>query len=111
MALSLASATARIARQLSEVEQATDQAILKSAELMASLVRARAETGVVVHTGQWALIRLVKAQQALVEGSNNIFRVHDEMSGIGREMGVFDEREATTPPSGLGGIETSAEAA
>ena len=95
MALTLAPATARIARQLRDAEQATDQAILKSAELMASLVRARTESGVVVHTGQRALIRLVRAQQSLVEGSSDIFRVHDEMAGIGRELGLFDEPNST----------------
>ena len=110
MSLNQASATARIARQLRDAEQATDQAIIKSAELMATLVRARAESGVIVHTGQKALIRLVRAQQALVDGSSDIFRVHDEMAGIGRELGIFDEPNST-PSSGLAAADTSRRAA
>lgn len=100
MSLDLNTATARIARQLRDAEQATDQAIIKSAELMATLVKARADSGVVVHTGQRALIRLVRAQQALVDGSSGIFRVHDEMAGIGKTLGIFDEPNST-PPSKL----------
>ncbi len=95
MALDLNAATARIGRQLREAELATDQALLKSAELLATLVKARGEAGVVPHTGQKALIRLVRAQQSLVEGSNDIFRVHDEMSGIGMELGFLDENGST----------------
>lgn len=110
MALTLAPAMARISRQLRDAEHATDQAILKSVELMASLVRARAESGVVVHTGQRALIRLVKAQQSLVEGSSDIFRVHDEMAGIGREFGLFDE-DNSTPKFALQANETISDAA
>lgn len=100
MALDMHSATARISRQLRETEQAADTAMLKSAELMATLIRARVESEVVVHTGQSALIRLVKAQQLFVDGSSQVFRVHDEMSKIGQEMGLFDEPNST-PPSGL----------
>lgn len=100
MALTLDSATARIARQLGEAEAAADQAILMAAELMATLVRTRADASVVPHTGQKALIRLAHAQQLFVDGSSDLFRVHDEMSKIGREQSLLDE-EGSTPRVGF----------
>lgn len=103
MSLDRATATVRIARQLKDAEAKIDEALLASSELMATLIRARASAEVVPHTGQTALIRLADAQRSIIEGSNNIFRVHDVMSSIGREMGVLDE-EGSTPSSGLLGL-------
>lgn len=110
MSLTLASATARIARQLKDAESRTDEALIAMSELMSSLVRARASTDVVPHTGQTALIRLAQAQRSIIEGSNDLFRVHDVMANIGREMGVLDE-PGTTPPSGLLGSEDASRVA
>jgi hypothetical protein len=96
MALDRNAATARIARQLRTAEKATDNALLAAAELMASLLQARVDDdSLVVHTGQKAIMRLVRAQQSLVDGGSDIFRVHDEMSHIGRELGIFDESNST----------------
>ncbi len=81
-------------------EAKTDAALLAAASLMQELVEARAATDVVPHTGQEALLRLARAQLSLIEGSTNIFRVHDSMSQIGRELGIFDEDDAT-PKLGL----------
>ncbi|MCP5386634.1 MAG: hypothetical protein H6916_07425 [Novosphingobium sp.] len=108
MSLDRTAATARIARQLKDAEQRIDDALLASSELMATLLRARASTSVVPHTGQAALIRLAEAQRSIINGANDMFRVHDVMASIGREMGVFDE-EGSTPPSGL--LQTSDEKA
>ncbi len=97
MTLTPSVAFARISRQLHETEKKTDAALLATAELMSSLVQARAVADVTPHTGQQALIRLVRAQQSIIEGSNDIFRVHDVMAGIGKEMGLFDESTPTDP--------------
>ena len=67
-------------------------------ELMVSMLRARANPEVTVHTGQRALVRLMAAQQAILEGSNNIFRCHDEMATIARELAILDE-PGLTPKS------------
>lgn len=93
------SATARIARQLKEAEGKVEEALLASSELLSTLIRARA-TADAPHTGQSALIRLVQAQRSILDGSSDLFRVHDVMSSIGREMGVLDEPNST-PASGL----------
>jgi hypothetical protein len=93
------SATARIARQLKEAEVKVEEALLASSELFSTLIRARANADS-PHVGQSALIRLVQAQRSILDGSSDLFRVHDVMSSIGREMGVLDEPNST-PPSGL----------
>ena len=101
MSLTPSSAFARISRQLRDAELKTDAALLAAADLMSSLVQARALADVAPHKGQQALIRLVRAQQSIIEGSNDIFRVHDVMSGIGQEMGLFDESTPTDPFKGI----------
>jgi hypothetical protein len=110
VALTLNSATARIGRQLGDAERAADQAILKASELMATLVQTRSVADVAPHTGQKALIRLARAQQLFVDASSDIFRVHDEMSQIGREQSLLDE-EGSTPRFGLLDSETSRQSA
>lgn len=95
MSLDRFAATARISRQLKDAEQKADEVLLATAELMSTLVRARATADVVPHTGQTALIRLVQAQKALIEGSSDLFRVHNEMSTIGQELGLLDEKDST----------------
>jgi hypothetical protein len=100
MSMPLPAATARIARQLRDAETKADAALLAATELMATLIQARSNPAVAVHTGQRALHRLVRAQQSIIEGSSDIFRVHDEMSTIGREMCLLDE-DGSTPKSGL----------
>lgn len=100
MSIPLPAATARIARQLRDAETKTDAALLATTELMATLIQARSNPAVAVHTGQRALYRLVHAQRSIIEGSSDIFRVHDELSTIGREMCLLDE-SGSTPPSGL----------
>jgi hypothetical protein len=110
MSLNRIAATARIARQLKEAEQKADHALLALAELMVTLVQARGEADIAPHTGQTALVRLVHAQRSIIEGSSDLFRVHDGMAKLGRELGVLDERKST-PPSGLGEGAGSAQAA
>ena len=100
MSLDSSLATARIARQLKQAECKTDEALLALSELMSTLVRARSSTDVVPHTGQGALIRLAQAQRSIIDGGSDLFRVHDAMSSIGRELGVLDEPNST-PKFGL----------
>ncbi len=100
-------ASVRIARELKNAEAKADEAILAAASLMRTLVEARAASDVVGHTGQEALIRLARAQTALIDGSTDIFRVHDHMSKIGREMGIMDEEGSTPVLGSIGGISDS----
>lgn len=95
MTLTTTAATARIRRQLADAEAKVDQAMVATSELMASLISARAAADVPPHTGQAALLKLAGAQRSLLEGSSNIFRVHDAVSAIGVEYGILDEAGST----------------
>ncbi|MFM2273527.1 MAG: hypothetical protein RL702_2592 [Pseudomonadota bacterium] len=95
MSLDRSAATARIARQLKHAEAQADDALIALSELMTTLLRARASTGVAPHSGQVAIMRIVEAQRSFVGGSNDLFRAHDVMSSIGRELGVLDHPDST----------------
>ena len=110
MHMSNSIAAARIARELKNAEAKADAAILAASSLMQTLVEARSATGVVPHTGQEALLRLARAQVSLIDGSTDIFRVHDHMSKIGREMGIMDEEGSTPVLGSVGSFSESAAA-
>ncbi len=100
MTIPLNAAAPRIANQLRSTEAHADAALATVSELLATIIQARANPEISVHAGQKAIIRLTKAQQALVEATTEVFRAHDEISQIGREMGLFDE-PGLTKGSGL----------
>lgn len=85
----------RIARELRDTEAKLDDALFASAKLMQTMITARRNPDVEVHTGQAALIRLSRAQQSIVAGTSDMFRVHDEMLRVNREMGIMDEDDVT----------------
>jgi hypothetical protein len=84
----------RIARALGEAESLMDQTLISLANLQAELLEARKHPDVCIHTGQKAIIRLASANQSLVSGQNDLFRVHDVMSSVSREMGIAGEQTA-----------------
>jgi len=75
----------RIARDLHQAEAALDEALMRQAKLMATMVGARRETGVAPFVGQEALMRLVKSQQAMVDAGGELARVHGRLSSIAVE--------------------------
>lgn len=97
MSMTIAAATARIARQLPEAELSLDSALLASARLMESMLLARQADGVETFTGQTALMRLAKAQRTLIESQNDMIRVHHELRGIGSEVKAITDDEGTCP--------------
>ena len=74
----------RITRDLHDAEAALDEALIRQANLLATMVRARRETPVGPFTGQDALLRLAASQKELLD--------------VGREMGsgLVDD----CPPTG-----------
>ena len=90
-----------IRQSLRATETAGDELLFASFELGKRMLTARRNPGVVPHTGQTAIIRLLDAQRAIVEATNDIFRIHDELGAIGIATGVMDE-PGTTPTSALG---------
>lgn len=91
-------ATARIADNLALLEASLDQAMAAAASLTQAMIDARRDSGVPVHTGQIALIRLQRAQAQLVAASSDTFRVHDELARIAKTLMVMDD---PTKASGL----------
>jgi hypothetical protein len=98
MSLTLPVVVARLRREVSNAESAFDAALLSSAAVQQTIIAARAELDVPVHTGQQALLRLQRAQAQLLAAQNDLFRAHDELARIGETM---TGEEEYTPPSGL----------
>lgn len=87
--------TLSIREKLRETEAVCDEALLASSDLMKTIVRARQNPDVVAHDGQAALLSLVRAQKRILEGSTDVFRVHNELSKLGITYGTMDESETT----------------
>lgn len=87
----------RITRDLHEAEAALDEALIRQANLLATMVRARRETAVGPFTGQEALLRLAASQKAILDASGEMARVHGKLLDLGREMGsgVADDCPST----------------
>jgi hypothetical protein len=75
----------RIARDLHQAEAALDEALVKQAHLLQTMVSARRDTGVAPFLGQDALMRLVKSQQAMLDAGGELARVHGRLSTIAVE--------------------------
>ncbi len=91
----------RITRDLHEAEAAIDEALIRQANLLATMVRARRQSDVGAFTGQEALLRLAASQKAMLDASNEIARVHGKLLDVGREVGsgMVDD----CPPTGTAG--------
>lgn len=75
----------RITRDLQEAEAALDEALIRQANLLTTMVSARRETGVGPFVGQEALMRLVKSQQSMIDAGGELARVHGRLRQIGIE--------------------------
>jgi hypothetical protein len=91
MSMTVPVAQMRIARDISAAEQALDEALIRHSSLFTTMVSARRETGSGPFTGHEALLRLAKAQQALLEAGGNLARVHGSLLDVQREMGIADD--------------------
>src|SRR5688500_2740023 len=91
MSMTVPVAQMRIARDISAAERALDEALIKHSSLFTTMVSARRETGSSPFTGHEALLRLAKAQQALLEAGGNLARVHGSLLDVQREMGIADD--------------------
>jgi len=94
-------AQVRITRDLHNAEKALDEALLRQAQLLSTMVHARRETGVAPYTGQDALMRLVRSQATLLNAGGELARVHGRLTDIGVETGTFGTDPKPTPAFGL----------
>lgn len=86
-------AAARLSRDVPRAEASIDEALISVAQLMTTMVQARRDTGVAASTGQSAILRLAKAQLAMVGASNDVLRVHSELVRAGNATGMLDLHE------------------
>lgn len=91
----------RITRDLHEAEAALDEALIRQANLLATMVRARREASVGPFTGQEALLRLAASQKAMLDASGELARVHGKLADVGRELGSGYADDC--PPAGSAG--------
>jgi hypothetical protein len=82
---------ARITRELPAAERSVDEAIAALSDLMSTLARARAASDVAPSTGQETLMRLAKAQSAIIGVSSDVLRVHGDLLTIAQETMSWTE--------------------
>ncbi len=104
MPLTVHTTAARLRREIPAAEAALDEAMLRTTDVIRTIVAARRETGVPAHVGQAALLRLHKVQASLLDAGSNIFRAHDHAVDAARVYCGFDE--PTCPPSAELELET-----
>jgi len=97
MSYEIKKAKDQIGQDMPNTEYSIDQALVSVSNLMSTLVSARLSTGVPASTGQAAILRLAKAQMALVDASSDVLRVHGELKKIGKEYAWGDTHEDCPP--------------
>ena len=95
--LTIPTAAMRLRRDLTAAEKAADELLRCLASVQATMVTARIDTGVPVNTGQDAIIRLQRSMGQAVGAQSDLFRVHECLAAVGREMMIGDEPYC--PPS------------
>jgi hypothetical protein len=81
-------AAEKVAEKLFEAENAVDQAIIRAAELTASIPTARTEAGLSAVVGQNALDEVVKTLPALVAGRKALIETHNQLDRTKTEIGL-----------------------
>lgn len=106
MTLTVHTAAARLRREIPAAEAAVDEALLRTTEVIRTIISARREAGIPAHTGQDALLRLNKVQSSLLDAGSNFFRVHSQ--AVDAAVVYCGGDEPTCPPSGAVENETFA---
>jgi hypothetical protein len=90
-------AAARIGREVPQTEACLDAALIQVSALIKTVVEARRDTGVEAATGQATIVRLAKAQMALLTASNDVLRAHKDLANLGQVHAGMDIHEC--PPA------------
>jgi hypothetical protein len=90
-------AAARISREVPATEACLDDALISMSSLITTVVQARKDTGVAASTGQGTIVRLAKAQMALLTASSDMLRVHKDLASLAQVHAGFDLHEC--PPA------------
>lgn len=90
----------RISRELRDAELAIDDALLKNSTLVATLIRARQDTGADPFIGQGALMRLSKSQLTLLSAGGELARAHSSLLKIQQDVLGYESCPANKPMRG-----------
>ena len=84
------SAAHDIRAQLLPTEDKIDEAIAHSAQLIAAMMKARADTGVSAAIGHTAIAQVSAAQVQMIEARRAMIRAHKALVEVGGEIGVLE---------------------
>lgn len=101
MSMTIPVAAIRIADHVTTAEAGVDQAMIAVANLIATVLQARRETGVEANTGQCEVVRLVRAQSSLVTASSDVLRVHKRLADLHRTVAGGDIHQECLKPSAI----------
>jgi hypothetical protein len=100
-------AAEEIRAQLLPTEDKIDEAIAHSAQLIAAMMKARADTGVGAAIGHTAIAQVSAAQVQMIEARRAMIRAHKALVEVGGDVGVLtvnygdtSECPEVTKPSG-----------
>lgn len=86
--------TARLQEDVPTAERTIDDALIAVSSLMTSAVTARRDiAGVPAAMGHGTIRRIAKVQNALIDASGDVMRIHGELVEIGRETAGYDLHE------------------
>lgn len=89
--LNIQTAALRLRRELTAAEKASDEFLLHMAAIQSTIIAARIEIDVPMNTGQDALVRLQRAMAQAIAAQSDLFRVHETLASVGREVMGPDE--------------------
>jgi len=103
MSMTVAAATARLAREMPVTETAIDDALVASASLLLTAATARRDTGVRAVETHSALLRISKLNQTLIEASAEAVRAHTQLRKLHQEVtdGPADDCPDFAAPSAI----------
>ena len=78
----------RVASKLFATERAVDAAMIEAAELMADMLKARADVGISAVVGDRASVKLTQALAALGEARSAVVEMHGELNEVKLRLGI-----------------------
>ncbi len=81
-------ASLRIGRSVKSVEDALDELLARSGDLLAEMARARVATAEAAGLGQRPLMRIAAMQSNLVAARSELVRAHGDLSRLAETMGI-----------------------
>ncbi|WP_226635145.1 hypothetical protein [Novosphingobium profundi] len=81
-------ASLRIGRSVTSLEDAMDELLARSGDLMAEMARARVATAEAAHAGQRPMMRIAAMQKNLMAARGELLRAHGDLSQLAETMGI-----------------------